>query len=117
MTIVTSEEPASERYAAQVVLTLMYVDHCRNWPLAADRVHAAVKQVSDRRVCVEWRPIRHAGTPGFAGSPTFLVKGVDPFPGAAASDLCCRLYDTGNGIEGAPSVQQLVAALRGAMRA
>ena len=50
---------------------------------------------------------------GLRGSPTLLIDGTDPFaePGVAAS-LSCRLYrqPTG-GIEGAPSVTQLRAAL------
>ena len=49
---------------------------------------------------------------GFAGSPTVLVDGIDPFdrPGAGAG-FACRLYRTGSGNEGAPSLDQLCVAL------
>jgi hypothetical protein len=49
---------------------------------------------------------------GMRGSPTILIDGKDPFgdPGDQTS-LSCRLYDVGGSIDGAPSVEQLVAAL------
>jgi hypothetical protein len=49
---------------------------------------------------------------GMHGSPTILIDGTDPF--AAADDeptLSCRLYATGEGLVGAPSVEDLVAVL------
>jgi len=54
-----------------------------------------------------------AARAGLRGSPTLLIDGTDPFaePGVVAS-LSCRLYrQPGGGIEGAPSVTQLRAAL------
>jgi hypothetical protein len=49
---------------------------------------------------------------GFAGSPTILIDGRDPFRGGAAPGLACRRYSTEAGLEGAPSVTQIVDALR-----
>ena len=47
------------------------------------------------------------------GSPTVLVDGVDPFgDDAGAVGLSCRLYRTDAGLVGAPTVDQLVSALR-----
>ncbi len=46
------------------------------------------------------------------GSPTILIDGVDPFPGAdTGSEPHCRLYLTAAGFEGAPAVVDLRAAL------
>jgi hypothetical protein len=47
-----------------------------------------------------------------AGTPTILVDGVDLFPtDGRTSDLACRIYLTPNGIAGAPTQQQIEAAL------
>lgn len=49
---------------------------------------------------------------GFHGSPALLVDGVDAFAGPEApSGFACRTSRTETCIEGAPSVEQLVAAL------
>ena len=49
---------------------------------------------------------------GFAGSPTFLIEGIDPFavPGAPAG-MACRLYPTAGGLSGTPDVFALREAL------
>jgi hypothetical protein len=49
---------------------------------------------------------------GFRGSPTILVDGRDPFPGARGTGLFCRVYRTPDGGQGAPTVDQLVEVLR-----
>jgi hypothetical protein len=41
------------------------------------------------------------------GSPTVLVDGVDPFGGAGPS-LACRLYRSGDEVEGAPPLDSLI---------
>lgn len=43
------------------------------------------------------------GEPLFRGSPTILVDGVDPFPGAALGHLAFRVFATGTGLAGAPA--------------
>lgn len=49
----------------------------------------------------------------FRGSPTVLIEGVDPFGDPETpTGLSCRVYKTGKGVEGAPAVGQLVAALK-----
>jgi hypothetical protein len=51
---------------------------------------------------------------GMAGSPTLLVDDADPFaaPDGCGGGLSCRLYrDEAGRIAGAPSVEQLRAAL------
>jgi hypothetical protein len=49
---------------------------------------------------------------GFHGSPSFIADGLDLFPAQSAPALSCRLYRTGNGLAGLPSVQVLRAAVR-----
>lgn len=48
----------------------------------------------------------------FAGSPTVLVEGRDPFPSGGPTGLACRVYPTPAGFRGAPSVEQLMDVLR-----
>jgi len=48
---------------------------------------------------------------GMHGSPTILVNGSDPFPSEDDPSVACRLYRTADGVEGAPSVAELVEVL------
>jgi hypothetical protein len=49
---------------------------------------------------------------GFHGSPALLLDGVDAFATAdSPTGFACRTYSTETGIQGAPSVEQLVTAL------
>jgi hypothetical protein len=49
---------------------------------------------------------------GFAGSPTFLIEGIDPFavPGAPTG-VACPVYPTAGGLSGTPDVFALREAL------
>ena len=50
---------------------------------------------------------------GFRGSPSVLVNGRDPFADADAPvGFTCRVYETDAGLAGAPTVEQLLAAVR-----
>jgi hypothetical protein len=53
---------------------------------------------------------------GMTGSPTILLDGVDPFAGAGAvPSVSCRIYRGSDGTpKGAPSMQDLTAALSAA---
>jgi hypothetical protein len=54
----------------------------------------------------------------FLGSPTVRVNGADVDPTVAGREdygLQCRVYATGGRLEGAPSVDWIAAALRGAL--
>ena len=111
----TTDNLGSARSSGNEV-TLLYVDHCPSYSLAAERLRAAIASAGIAHVSVAWRPVhdvRSAAAAGFAGSPTLLINGVDPFPRpTSVAGLCCRLYRTEEGVSGAPSVDQLVAALR-----
>jgi hypothetical protein len=49
----------------------------------------------------------------FHGSPSFIANGRDLFPGESAPALSCRLYNTGRGVAGLPSLESLRTAIRG----
>lgn len=52
--------------------------------------------------------------PAFAGSPTVLIDGVDPFAGQAtqAATLSCRIYRSTGEVSGAPSLDELRRVVR-----
>lgn len=94
-------------------ITLLYFEDCPNWKIAEERL--AVIAAERPAVTV----VRHlVETPqeaerlGFLGSPSIQVDGVDLFaqPGAQVG-LTCRRYPTPHGHQGAPTLEQLRAAL------
>ena len=92
---------------------LLYFDGCPHWQTA----HARLQQVAaEIGATVRHRKLTANDldqVAGFAGSPTILVDGHDPFPATAAtSGLSCRLFGTPEGAAGSPTVHQLRAALR-----
>ncbi len=49
---------------------------------------------------------------GFAGSPTLLIDGIDPFTDPSGNaGWACRLYATPEGASGCPAIDQLRDAL------
>ena len=96
-------------------VSLLYFDDCPNWKLADQRLAAIVIErpavvVTRHRV----ETVDEAERLGFHGSPSILVDGVDVFaePGAGVG-LSCRVYRTPDGLAGAPTMEQLRAALGG----
>ncbi len=96
-------------------ITLLHVADCPNLELARERLGVAVAglgvaaTITDRLVT----DAAEAARRGFAGSPTILVDGADPFVAPDLSpSLACRLYPTRDGLQGAPTVEELVEALR-----
>ncbi len=89
---------------------MLYVADCPSLDLARKRVAEAVARV-DATATVTERLDADAAALGFAGSPTILVDGADLFtrPDLTTS-LTCRLYPTPDGLQGAPTVDELVDA-------
>lgn len=96
-------------------LDLLYVADCPNVDLArqhivlaSDRAGITV-EVRERQVADEAEPAEL----GMRGSPTILVLGADASRcvNADAGSVSCRLYRVDAGVEGAPTVDDLVAAL------
>ncbi len=93
-------------------VTLLYFEGCPNWTVADARLAALSDELE---VTVERRLVEtpeEAEAAGFRGSPTILVEGRDPFAtGDEPAGLACRIYQTPEGPQGAPTVEQLRAAL------
>jgi hypothetical protein len=92
-------------------------DGCPNTELALERVQEAARIMGLKglRPKTVWiRDAGHAITTRFLGSPSVRVNGLDVEPGAQSrSDfgLSCRLYRLGAGVDRAPPVSVIVAAL------
>lgn len=96
-------------------VTIQYFDSCPNWKIAEGRVKSIIEEYG-LGVDLEYHRIEtpeDAEKYQFAGSPTLLIDGHDPF----ASDdltqigLACRTYMTAEGRAESPSVEQLQDAL------
>lgn len=100
-----------------VDVQLLYFDGCPNWHEADRRLRDALRQADLAESALTMRRVEtpeEAEDLRFRGSPTILINGVDPFADPDAPvGLACRLYRTAEGLRGAPSVAELVAALRG----
>lgn len=97
---------------------LLVVPGCPHEAVARDRLRRALADTGRPDAPVEVRTVTEetaGAVPGFAGSPTVLLDGVDPFAAQAPGPVgpSCRIYRTGSGTDGAPSVEQLREALQG----
>ncbi len=94
-------------------VALLYFDDCPNWKVVDERLSAIAAERADlvvTRHLVD--TLEEAERAGFHGSPSILVDGVDVFAGPdAAVGLACRVYRTPDGPAGAPTMEQLRAAL------
>lgn len=97
---------------------LLVVPACPNEALAFQRLRQALDEAghSDTPIAVVALDEDTVGSaPAFAGSPTILIDGADPFAELATPGpgLSCRLYPSASGPAGAPSpeaLQRIVAA-------
>ena len=89
-------------------VTLLYFDGCPNWRTAYKRLR---RLAEEHGFALEYRQVEapeEAERLGFAGSPTVLVDGVDPFAtGDEPTGLACRVYATEDGPRGSPTFEQL----------
>ena len=94
-------------------IALLYFDECPNWEVAEERLVAIAAERTDLTVTRHLvNTVVEAERVGFHGSPSILVDGVDVFAEAGAgAGLSCRVYRTPDGLAGAPTVEQLQAAL------
>ena len=98
---------------------LLHIVDCPNADVAEANARAALDALGLGTVAVEVVTIRteaEAASTQFGGSPTILVNCVDLFPTAPVRSLACRVYATESGFAGAPTQEQIEAALRGASR-
>ena len=96
-------------------VTLRYFDDCPNWQTTLTRLTEVLTVLGDENPDVTLERVEtpeDAERLRFAGSPTILLNGHDPFeePGAEYG-LACRVYWTPDGPAGSPTTQQLREAL------
>lgn len=97
-------------------IQLVHISECPNTQIAADRIQEALRTLD--LADAEFSQILvsnsdEAGAIAFAGSPTILVDGVDLFPSdGRTTELACRVYLTEQGLAGAPSTEEITAAIR-----
>ena len=102
-------------------IELLFVEGCPNHQLARRNLDGALSRVTPSDCDVEERQVdseEDARRWGMHGSPTILIDGRDPF--ARAGDepsLSCRLYVDAASVSGAPSIEELAAALQRTGRA
>ncbi|GHG50175.1 hypothetical protein GCM10012320_18550 [Sinomonas cellulolyticus] len=99
-------------------IDILYIEGCPHWREALELTRSAARLAGAAEVdviAVEVSSPEQALRLGFAGSPTILVDGVDPFAGAATGNLACRLFRTPHGPSGLPDSVQLAQAIRAAM--
>ena len=93
---------------------MLYFDGCPNWELAEGRLRDALVALGavDVVELVEVSSQEQAERLSFCGSPSVMVDGRELFaePGAGFG-LVCRVYSTPTGLAGAPTTEQLIAAL------
>lgn len=100
-------------------IELIYDSDCPNVEMARTNLLKALSAAGKEARWTEWER-RNPDSPPYVrgyGSPTVLMDGKD-LAGATAGDVraSCRVYGSGkDGFSGAPSVEQIVAALRGSM--
>ena len=113
---------------------ILYFGGCPNWQTAAARVRTVLAELGRADVVVQVEDVHDVSnlSSEWAGSPTVLVDGRDPFapndrpawPGLAVEDGShpvmardtCRIYLTEAGFEGAPSLNQLRTALASTLK-
>lgn len=96
-------------------IALLYFDDCPNWKIADERLAAIAAERPDLTVSRHLvDTLEEAERLGFHGSPSILADGVDIFaePDAGVG-LSCRVYRTPDSTAGAPTIEQLRAALAG----
>jgi hypothetical protein len=93
-------------------VTLRYFDGCPNWEVADRRLRRLADEFGVTLRYEKVESPEEAERLGFAGSPTVLLDGVDPFAtGDAPTGLACRVYATPDGPQGSPTVQQFREAV------
>lgn len=94
-------------------IVLQYFDGCPNWKVAEERLDVIAAERPDIAVTRQLvETFDEAERVGFHGSPSILIDGVDPFADPDAGvGLACRIYRTPDGPAGAPTLEQLRAAI------
>lgn len=101
-------------YGSRVRIDILHVPDCPNLERAVARLHEAldISAVAASVHEIEVATAESAAEVGMRGSPTILIDGVDAFSSESAEpSLSCRLFHTPTGLDGAPTVAQLIDAV------
>lgn len=93
---------------------LLYFEGCPHWAVMEERLREALGLTGNSQAIehVLVGSIEEADALRFAGSPSLLIEGHDPFPSSSGEvGLSCRVYSTPGGPQGAPTAEQLVSAI------
>jgi hypothetical protein len=96
-------------------VVIQYFDGCPGWETARDSVTKATKalHLEAEVTLLKVETDDDAQRLGFRGSPSILVDGSDLFPNEASPiGMSCRVYMVNGKPQSAPSVEQLLEALR-----
>ena len=99
-------------------VTLLYINGCPSWQEADAHLRTLAEEIPDltiHRQLVE--TAEAAAQYRFRGSPSIHVNGLDLF--ARTEDpvgMCCRVYETANGLAGSPTLEQMRSAVTSAKR-
>ena len=96
-------------------IEVLYIEDCPQWQAALRLARSAARKAGAGEVDVfatEVRSKAQALRLGFAGSPTILVGGRDPFPGTPTTEPACRIFQTPHGLAALPDGDQLAQAIR-----
>ena len=98
---------------------LLFFDGCPHWLEMEGRLRHAL-DLSGIATTIEHCHVdtqEAADRYGFAGSPSILLDGRDPFPSAPRDfALTCRIYSTPQGPAGVPTLEQLSDVIKDATR-
>ncbi|WP_173054816.1 DF family (seleno)protein [Phytohabitans houttuyneae] len=101
-----------------MLVQLLTVPHCPHAEPAAAVLRQALDEAGLTDVPVTTVTVdtdEDATRLRFLGSPTILINGRDPFPGAGQPPgLACRLYPHPSGLSGIPPINPIRQALRDA---
>jgi hypothetical protein len=96
---------------------LRFTEACPYWLTAHERLREALRAeglTNLEPILERIETAEDAERLQFVGSPTVLLNGRDPFADRGTKfGLACRVYQTPEGLDGLPSVQQLRDAVRG----
>ncbi|GAA2202619.1 thioredoxin family protein [Sinomonas flava] len=99
-------------------IEVLYIEDCPQWQAALHLARSAARLAGAAEVdvfAIEVRSRQQALRLGFAGSPTILVGGRDPFPGVRTGRPACRVFQTPRGPAPLPDGGQLTDAIRAAL--
>jgi hypothetical protein len=95
---------------------VLHIAGCPGWQEAGARTRRALDALGLTDTVVHYRIIAtSADAQGtrFGGSPTILIDGVDAFASMdRVTELSCRLYPTPEGLREAPTLSQIIEAIR-----